>query len=49
MDGGVVEQQEFVLPFPPGLPPAGYLAAAGVLLLLGVEPGRLTDGTKEAK
>ncbi|MCQ4866575.1 hypothetical protein [Pseudoflavonifractor phocaeensis] len=49
VDGGVVEQQEFVLPFPPGLPPAGYLAAAGVLLLLGVEPGKLADGTKEAK
>jgi len=42
VDGGVVEQQEFVLPFPPGLPPLEYLAAAGTLLLLGVEPKTLT-------
>ena len=41
--GGVVEQQEFVLPFPPGLPPSGYLAAAGVLLLLGEDPARLSQ------
>ncbi len=37
LDGGVVEQQEFVLPFPPESDPMAYLAAAGVLLLLGQE------------
>lgn len=36
--GRVVERQEFVLPFPPGADPMAFLAAAGVLLLLGAEP-----------
>jgi len=34
--GGVVDQQELVLPFPAGLSPLPWLAAVGVLLLLGV-------------
>lgn len=36
--GHVVERQEFVLPFPAGEDPMTFLAAAGVLLLLGVTP-----------
>lgn len=39
--GRVVEQQEFVLPFPAGEAPLPFLAAAGVLLLLGEPPGVL--------
>lgn len=35
LSGGVLEQQEMVLPFPPGEAPETFLAAAGVLLLLG--------------
>lgn len=34
--GGVVEQQELVLPLPPAWEPLPYLAAVGTLLLLGV-------------
>ena len=33
-----VERQEFVVPFPPGEDPMAFLAAAGVLLLLGAKP-----------
>lgn len=36
--GHVVERQEFVLPFPRGEEPMTFLAAAGVLLLLGRTP-----------
>lgn len=36
--GHVVERQEFVAPFPPGEDPMTFLAAAGVLLLLGAKP-----------
>ena len=36
--GHVVERQEFVVPFPPGEDPMAFLAAAGVLLLLGAKP-----------
>lgn len=35
LDGAVVEEQEWVLPFPVGGDPMDYLAAAGVLLVLG--------------
>ena len=38
IDGQVVERQEFVAPFPPGEDPMTFLAAAGVLLLLGAKP-----------
>ena len=38
LDGRVVERQEFVAPFPPGENPMTFLAAAGVLLLLGAKP-----------
>lgn len=38
LDGSVVEQQEFVLPFTPGQSPLPYLAAVGVGLLLGLPP-----------
>lgn len=41
LSGGVVGQQEFTLPFPPGRPPLSYLAVVGVLLLLGVPPEEL--------
>lgn len=37
--GTVVEQQELVLPFPPGLSPLPFLAVTGALLLLGLAPG----------
>lgn len=37
--GGVVEQQEWVLPFPAGSDPMDYLAAVGILLILGLPPG----------
>ena len=36
--GRVVERQEFVAPFPPGEDPMTFLAAAGVMLLLGASP-----------
>lgn len=36
--GHVVERQEFVVPFPLGEDPMTFLAAAGVLLLLGAKP-----------
>lgn len=36
--GHVVERQEFVVPFPPEEDPMTFLAAAGVLLLLGAKP-----------
>ena len=39
--GTVLDQQELVLPFPAGLSPMPYLAAMGVLLLLGVPPEEL--------
>ena len=42
LSGGVAEEQELVLPFPPGGEPLPYLAAVGTLLLLGVPP----DGTE---
>ena len=35
LDGGLVEEQEWVLPFPAGWDPMNYLAMAGVLLALG--------------
>lgn len=38
LPGGVVEQQEWVLPFPVGSDPMDYLAAVGVLLILGLPP-----------
>lgn len=38
LGGAVVEQQELVLPFPPEKPPLPYLAAIGILLLLGLPP-----------
>lgn len=41
LDGGVVEQQEFVLSFRPERSPLPFLAAAGVLLLLGAPPALL--------
>lgn len=41
LEGCVVEQQELVLPFPPGASPLPYLAAVGVLLLLGTPPEQL--------
>lgn len=36
LDGDVVEQQEFSLPFPPERSPLPFLAEVGTLLLLGV-------------
>ncbi|SBW11068.1 conserved hypothetical protein [uncultured Eubacteriales bacterium] len=39
LPGGVVEQQEWVLPFPAGSDPMDYLAAAGILLILGLPLG----------
>ena len=44
VEGGVVEQQELVLPFPPGLSPLPYLAAVGVLLLSGIPAEELMGG-----
>lgn len=41
LDGSVLEQQELVLPFPPGTSPLPFLAVAGILLLLGITPDRL--------
>ena len=43
LTGGVCEQQELVLPFPPGLSPLPFLCAAGVLLLLGMSPERVME------
>jgi hypothetical protein len=43
VQGGVVERQELVLPFPPGRSSQLYLASVGTLLLLGVSPEAL-DG-----
>ena len=43
VQGGVVERQELVLPFPPGRSSQLYLASGGTLLLLGVSPEAL-DG-----
>ena len=40
--------REFVLPFPPGLPPAGYWLRRGPAPA-GRGAGKLADGTKEAK
>lgn len=37
LKGGVVEQQEFILPYPPEQSPLPHLAAVGILLLLGVD------------
>ncbi len=41
LDGRVLEEQELVLPFPPGLSPQPWLAAVGVLLLTGVSAEEL--------
>ncbi len=41
LDGAVLDQQELVLPFPQGLSPLPYLAAVGVLLLIGASPEEL--------
>ncbi|MEG1858591.1 MAG: hypothetical protein RR216_07585, partial [Pseudoflavonifractor sp.] len=41
LDGSVAEQQELVLPCAGQLSPMSYLAAAGVLLLLGISPAEL--------
>ena len=38
LDGAVLERQELVLPFPPGLAPSVFLAWAGTLLLAGLPP-----------
>ena len=41
LEGKVLEEQELVLPFPPGLSPQPWLAAVGVLLLTGVSAEEL--------
>lgn len=41
LEGTVVEQQELALPFGAGLSPLPWLAAVGVLLLLGIPPEEL--------
>lgn len=41
LKGERVEEQEFVLPFPPGRSPMPCLAAVGTLLLMGVPPEEL--------
>lgn len=41
LEGVLVEEQEWVLPFPVGSDPMDYLAAAGVLLALGLSPEAL--------
>lgn len=43
LSGGVVEQQELVVPCPPGSFPLSTLAAAGVLLLAGIPPEELPE------
>lgn len=45
LGGAVLDQQELVLPFPTGLSPMPYLAAMGVLLLIGVPPEELMDAS----
>ena len=43
LSGALCEQQELVLPFPPGLSPLPFLCAAGTLLLLGMSPERVME------
>lgn len=49
VDGFIVDRQEFPLRLPNGMHPLIGLAAAGTLLLLGVEPGKLEHLLTEEK
>lgn len=42
LDGRVVEQQEFHFSYPPQRSPLPFLAAAGALLIIGLEPVEIT-------